>query len=71
MGLVLIAMSARVVKGPIPGCAFTARGEVAVAIWALASWGGDLDKAPKAICQETSPAEVYRQTKRATGPLGQ
>jgi hypothetical protein len=34
------------VVGLIFGCAFIVGGEVAVAIWALASWGGDLDKAP-------------------------
>ena len=58
MGLVLIAMGARVVVGLILGCAFIFGGEVAVAIWALVGWGGDLAKAPKAIGQETSPAEV-------------
>ena len=34
-------------------------------------WGGDLDRVPKAIGQETSPAEVCRQTKRAIEPLGE
>ena len=66
MGLVLIAMSVRVMVGLIFGCVFIVGGEVAVAIWALAGWGGDLGKVPKAIGQETSPAEVCRQTKRAT-----
>ena len=64
MGLVLIAMSIRVVVGLVLECVFIVGGEVAVAIWALAGWGGDLDKVPKAIGQETSPAQVCRQTKR-------
>ena len=42
-----------------------------MAIWALAGWGGDLDKAPIAIGRETSPAEVCRQTKGAVEPLGE
>jgi len=71
MGLVLIAMTVRVVVGLILKCVFIVGGEVAVAIWALAGWGGDLDKVPKAIGQETSPAEVCRQTKRAVEPLGE
>ena len=71
MGLVLIAMTVRVVVGLIIKCVFIVGGEVAVAIWALAGWGGDLDKVPKAIGQETSPAEVCRQTKRAVEPLGE
>ena len=71
MGLVLIAMSVRVVVGLILECAFIVGGEVAVAIWALAGWGGDLGKVSKAIGQETSPAEVYHQTKRPVEPLGE
>ena len=71
MGLVLIALSARAVVGLIFKCAFIAGGEVAVAIWALAGRGGDLDKAPKAIGQETSPAEISRQTERAVEPQGE
>ena len=58
IGLVLIAMSTRDVAGPILECVFIAGGKVAVAIWALAGWGEDLDKAPKAIGHKTSPAEV-------------
>ena len=38
MGLVLIAMSVRVMVGLILECAFIAGGEVAVAVWALAGW---------------------------------
>ena len=75
MELVLIAMTVRVVEGLILGCVFIVGGEVAVAIWALAGWGGDLDKAPIAIShvisQETSPAEVWSQTERAVEPLGE
>ena len=71
MGLVLIAMSVRVMVGLILECAFIVGGEVAVVIWALAGWGGDFDKAPKAIGQETSPAEVCQQTKRVVEPLGE
>jgi len=71
MGLVLIAMSVRVVVGLILECAFIAGGEVAVAIWALAGWDGDLDKASIAIGQETSPVGVCRQTKRVVEPLGE
>ena len=55
-------MGVRVVVGPILECVCIVGGEVAVAIWALADWSGDLDKAPIAIGQETSPAEAYRQT---------
>ena len=54
-------MSIRAVACLILECVSTVGGEVAVAIWALAGWGGDLDKAPKAIGQETNPAEVCRQ----------
>ena len=71
MGLVFIAMGVTAVVGLIPECAFIVGGAVAVAIWALAGWGGDLDKAPIAIGQETSPAEVCRQTERAVEPLGE
>ena len=46
MGLVLIAMTVRVVVGLIIKCVFIVGGEVAVAIWALAGWGGDLDMVP-------------------------
>ncbi len=38
MGLVLIAMSVRVVVGLVLECVFIVGGEVAVAIWALAGW---------------------------------
>jgi len=71
MGLVPFAMSIRVVVGLILGSAFIVGGEVAVAIWALAGWGGDLGKVLIAIGQETNPAEVHHQTKRAEGPLGE
>ena len=71
MGLVVIAMSVRVVVGLILGCVFVVGGEVAVIIWAFAGWGGDLSKAPIAIGQETSPAKVFRQTRRAAEPLGE
>jgi len=67
---VFIAMSTRAVVGPVPKCAFVVRSEIAMAIWALACWGEDLDKAPIAIGQETSLAEVYRQTKRAVESVG-
>ena len=70
MGLVLIAMSVRIVVGLILGCCFIVGGEVAVAIWALAAWGGDLGMVPKAIGQETSPADVHPQIKSAVAPLG-
>ena len=70
MGLVPIAMSVRGVVALILGCVFIVGGEVAVAIWALAGWGGGLDKVSKAIGQETSSAELYRQTKRAVESLG-
>ena len=58
MGLqyvVLIAMSIRVVVGLILRCVFIVGGKVAVATWAPAGWGGDLDKASIRIGQETSP----------------
>ena len=38
MGLVLIAMTVRVVVGLILKCVFIVGGEVAVAIWALAGF---------------------------------
>ena len=69
--LVLIAMSIRAVVGPILRCAFIVADEVAVEIWALAGCSGDLAKAPIATGQETSPAEVCRQIKRAVEPLGE
>ena len=71
MGLVLIAMSIRFVVGLILECAFVFGGEIAVAIWALPGWGGELGKAPIAIGQETSLAEMHRETKRAAEPLGE
>jgi len=51
MGLVHIAMSLRVVIGLVLECALIAGGVVVVAIWALAGWSGDLDKAPTSIGQ--------------------
>jgi hypothetical protein len=54
-------------------CGFVVGGEVAVAIGALAGCGAGiaLGKAPIAIGQEASPAEVCRQTKRAVQPMGE
>ena len=64
-------MSIRVVIGLILGCIFIVAGEVVVAIWALAGWGGDFGKVPISINQETSRAGVCRQTKIAVEPLGE
>jgi len=59
------------VEGLVLGYVFIARGEVAVAIWALAGWGGELGKASIATGQETGLAEVCYQTKRVAEPLGE
>ena len=49
-------MRSRAVVGLVLGCVFVVGGEVVMAIWALAGWGGNLGKASIAIGQEASPA---------------